>query len=112
MRKKINPLCSKRNSNVLNLAQSLVHTEQRYTTCGRTAVWGLRYWNLRPSTCNLKHKIWRPCWRILKQNIPKARKSVDTMRYNLDSDVTKSYRMNAQFMFVNANDIYRIKPII
>jgi len=31
------------------------------------------------------------------------------MRNNLDSDVTKSYRMNAQFMFVNANDIYRDK---
>jgi len=28
-----------------------------------------------------------------------ARKSVDTMHNNLDDDVTKSYRMNAQFMF-------------
>jgi len=34
------------------------------------------------------------------------------MRNNLDSDVTKSYRMNTQFTFVNVNDIYRIKPII
>jgi len=35
-----------------------------------------------------------------------ARKSVDTMRNNLDGDVTNSYRMNTQF------DIYRIKPIV
>ena len=44
--------------------------------------------------CNLKHKIWRPCWRILKQNKHKARISVDRMRNNLDGDVTKSYKMN------------------
>jgi len=57
---------------------------------------------LRPSTCNLKYKIWRPCWRILKQNKRKARKSVDNLdgdvtmsyRMNLDGDVTMSYRMN------------------
>jgi len=62
--------------------------------------------NLRPSImtfaavqCNLKYKIWQPFWRILKQNKRKARKSVDTMRNNLDGDVTKSYRMNTQFMF-------------
>jgi len=29
-----------------------------------------------------------------KQNKREARKSVDTMRNNLDGDVTKSYRMN------------------
>jgi len=34
------------------------------------------------------YKIWRPCWRILKQNKRKARKSVDTMRNNLDDDVS------------------------
>jgi len=28
-----------------------------------------------------------------------ARKPVDTIRNNLDGDVTKSYRMNTQFMF-------------
>jgi len=43
---------------------------------------------LRPSTCNLKYKIWRPCWRILKQNKRKARKSVDAIRNNLDGDVS------------------------
>jgi len=35
----------------------------------------------------------------LKQNKRKARKSVDTMRNNLGGDVTRSYRMNTQFMF-------------
>jgi len=35
----------------------------------------------------------------LEQNKRKARKSVDTVRNNLDGDVTKSYRMDAQFMF-------------
>jgi len=49
-------------------------------------------WGRPPSTCNVKYKIWRPCWRILKQNKRKARKSVDTVRNNLDGDVTKSYR--------------------
>jgi len=34
------------------------------------------------------------------------------MRNNLDGDVTKSYKMNVQFMFVNVNDIYRMKPVI
>jgi len=34
------------------------------------------------------------------------------MRNNLDGDVTKSHRMNPQYMFVNVNVIYRIKPII
>jgi len=34
------------------------------------------------------------------------------MRNNLDGDVTNSYRMNTQFVFVNVNDIYPIKPII
>jgi len=29
----------------------------------------------------------------------KTRKSVDTMRNNLDGDVTKSCRMNTQFVF-------------
>jgi len=78
---------------------------QRCTTCGRVAACGLRQQNLRPSACNLKNETWRPCWRILKQNKRKARKSVDTMRNNLDGDATKSYRKNTQF------DIYRIKPI-
>ena len=34
------------------------------------------------------------------------------MRNNLDSDVTKTYRMNTQFMFVYVNDTYWMKPII
>jgi len=34
-------------------------------------------WNLRPSTCYSKNKIWRPCWPIFKQSKRKARKSVD-----------------------------------
>ena len=44
--------------------------------------------NLRSATCNLKYKIWRQCWCILKQNKRKASKSVDTMRNNLDGDVS------------------------
>ena len=71
---------------------------QRCTTCGSTAACGLRWWNLRPSTCNLKYMIWRPYWRILKQNKRKARKSVDSKRNNLDGDATKSYRMNTECM--------------
>jgi len=45
---------------------------------------------LEPLLChmNLKYKIWRPCWRILKRNKRKARKSVDTMRNNLDDGVS------------------------
>ena len=30
----------------------------------------------------------KTCWRVLKQNKRKARKSVDTVRNNLDSDVS------------------------
>ena len=69
------------------------------SVCQRCTTYGLRYWTLRPSTCNLKYKVWLPCWRILKQNKRKARKSVDTIRNNLDGDVTKSCRMNTRFMF-------------
>jgi len=43
--------------------------------------------NLRPSIMKFaavhmwfKIQMWRPCWRILKQNKRKARKSVDMMR--------------------------------
>jgi len=36
---------------------------------------------------------------MLKQNKRKARKLVDRMCNNLDGDVTKSYRMNTQFIF-------------
>ena len=47
--------------------------------------------SLRPwSTCSLKYEIWRRCWRIMKQNKSTSRKSIDTMRNNLDGDVTKS----------------------
>ena len=60
--------------------------------------------NCRDEICgrphvHLKYKIWQPCWRIMKKNKRKARKSVDTMRNDLDGDATKSYRMNTQFMF-------------
>jgi len=44
------------------------------------------------------------------QSFVNWRKSVDMMRNNLDGDVTKSYKMNAQFVFVN--DMYRIKPVL
>ena len=36
---------------------------------------------------------------LIEKNKRKARKSVDTMRNNLDGDVTKSYRINTLFMF-------------
>jgi len=52
---------------------------------------------LRPSTCNLKYKIWRPCWRILKQNKRKARKSVDTLRNNQDGDVSEKKKFVKMF---------------
>jgi len=35
-----------------------------------------------------------------------GKKIVETMRNNMDGDVTKSYRMSMQF------DIYQIKPIL
>jgi len=47
-----------------------------------------------------------------KQTQGKKINRQDRMRNNLDGDVTESYRMNMQFMFVNVNDIYRIQPII
>jgi len=35
----------------------------------------------------------------LKQNKRKARKSVDTIRNNMNGDVTKGYEITTQFMF-------------
>ena len=72
---------------------------QRSTTCGPTAACDLGQWNLRQSTWNLKYMIWRTCWRMLKQNKRKSKKSADTMRNNLDGDSTKSCRIDMQFMF-------------